>query len=61
MEMAQQLAAQPSMEIAQAMLAHLQQSGNPAVAEFAQEIQQTGGDPARLKQLAMEILSEGGG
>ncbi len=57
MQMAQALAAQPSMEVAQQIVQQLQRSGNPGAQEFAQMVQQTGGQPAQLQQLAQQMLN----
>ena len=61
LQMAQQLAQNPTPQVAQQIIAQLHQSGNPEAAQFEQMIQQTGGDPAALKQLADAIVQKLGG
>ncbi|NHZ97476.1 hypothetical protein [Massilia sp. CCM 8734] len=58
LQMAKQLAQNPTPEVAQQIIAQLQQSGNPEAAQFEQMIQKTGGDPAALKQLADAIVQK---
>ena len=58
LQMAMQLAQNPTMEMAQQIIAQLKQMGNPEAAKFEELIQQTGGDPALLKQLADAIVQK---
>ncbi len=52
LQMAMQLAQNPSMEMAQQIIAQLKQAGSPEADQLEQILQQTGGDPAKIKQIA---------
>ncbi len=60
-QMAMQLAQNPTPEVAQQIVRQLYQMGNPEAKQFDQMIQQAGGDPAVLKQLADAIVQKLGG
>ena len=61
LQLAMQLAQNPTPQMAQQIIMQLKQSGNPEAAQFEQAIQQTGGDPELLKQLADAIIAKLGG
>jgi len=56
--LAKQLAANPTPEMAAQIVAQLKASGNPDAEKFEQILQQTGGDPQKIKQIADAMVAQ---
>lgn len=61
LRMAQQLAQNPTPQMAQQIIAQLHQMGNPEAKQFEQMLGQVMNDPQALKQLADAVVQKLGG
>lgn len=61
LQMAQQLAQNPTPQMVQQIIGMLHSSGNPEAQQFEQVLQQLGGDPGAIKQFADRMVQQLGG
>lgn len=55
-QLATQLAQNPTQQMAQQIIAQLRQSGSPEADQLDQILQKTGGDPVKIKQIAEFVI-----